>query len=62
MLFSELYKIMVNKVSFVGCKGSDRRIEPLDPLLMNAYSKKQNTEQVNRCPGHCDWNLMYEKN
>ena len=32
MLFSELYKIMVNKVTFVGFRGGDRHNPPsLDP-------------------------------
>jgi len=34
MLFSELYKIMVNKVSFLGFRGRDRPICPLDPPLI----------------------------
>jgi len=34
MLFSELYNIMVNKVTFVGFRGDDRPSRlPLDPLL-----------------------------
>jgi len=33
MLFSELYKIMVNKVTFVGFMGGDRPNHPLDPPL-----------------------------
>jgi len=33
MLFSEFYEIMVNKVTFVGFKGDDRTISPVDPPL-----------------------------
>jgi len=34
MLFSDLYKIMVNKVTIVGIKGGDRPHRPaLDPPL-----------------------------
>jgi len=33
MLFSEWYKIMVNKVIFVGFKGVIAPISPLDPAL-----------------------------
>jgi len=35
MLFSELYKIMVNKVTFVSFKGGDRpNSPPLNPTLI----------------------------
>jgi len=33
MLFSELYKIMVSKVTFPGFRGGDRTPPPLDPPL-----------------------------
>ena len=34
MLFSELYKIMVNKVTFVGFRGAIAPVAPLDPPLV----------------------------
>jgi len=36
MLFSELFKIMVNEITSVGFKGGDgpNRPPPLDPLLV----------------------------
>jgi len=34
MLLSEVYKIVVNKVTFVGFRGSDRPNRPLDPPLL----------------------------
>jgi len=34
MLFSELYKIMVNKVTFAGFKGGRSPQSPLDPPLL----------------------------
>jgi len=33
MLFSELYKIMVKKVTFAGFRGAIAPIAPLDPPL-----------------------------
>jgi len=36
MLFSELDKIMVNKVTFVGFMGGYRPIAPIDPPLLPA--------------------------
>jgi len=40
MLFSELYKIMVNEATFVGFKGGDRPKAPLDPPWL--YGDVQN--------------------
>ena len=34
LLFSELYKIMVNEVTFVGFRGAIAPIAPLDPPLL----------------------------
>jgi len=34
MLFFELHKIMVNKVTFVGFREGERPITPLDPSLV----------------------------
>jgi len=36
MLFSELYKIMVKKVTFLGFRGGDR--PPLDPPLLPIHT------------------------
>jgi len=33
MMFFDLYKIMVNKVTFVGFRGGDRPNRPLDPPM-----------------------------
>jgi len=35
MLFSELHKIVVNKVTFVCFKGAIAPIDPLDPPLLH---------------------------
>ena len=35
MLFSDLYKIMMNKVTFVGLRGRSTQSTPLDPPLIN---------------------------
>ena len=42
MLFSELYKIMVKKVTFVGFRGAIAPIAPLDPPLFVQYCLKSN--------------------
>jgi len=39
MLFSELYKILVNKVTFVGFRGAIAAISPLDPPLYRSIIK-----------------------
>jgi len=54
MLFSELYKIMVNKVTLIAIMGGDRPNRPLDPpLVMIGYLSpfaSPNTKCFKRSP------------
>ena len=44
MFVSELYKIMVNKVAFVGFRGRDRlNRPPLDPPLTESMQSEHDT-------------------
>jgi len=50
MLFSELYKIMVNKVNFVGFRGADRPNRPhLDATLLAWPVKQGGDKKVFTC-------------